>query len=300
MYVAGKIRSRALPVLSFAALAFLVSPVCSSWIPPQRRLTPVANPALPIHISGMGINCHFTELPVRDLKAIGVQWVRVDLGGGPMRYESVKRVVDHYKDFGILWLIGNEDHDGVAEARLVASLGVTDIEVLNEPEFTSVKPSQYASFFRRVRNAVGNRVRLYGPSINTWNRGKPYLDAVLDEGIPLDGITFHPYLVVTDRVEDMSGWVRQAKSFGLPVIASEIGFTTKDPYRASGAGGSSLAGLFIRTKRALDGIPWCWYDGPNPPEDNDGGLFDFVPGGGFRTNHNYRDIKAALDALKDR
>jgi hypothetical protein len=221
--------------------------------------------------------------------------VRIDLGGRGLRPAAVKHIIDHYRDFGILWLLQRDNHDPVEEARLVASLGVTDIEVLNEPDYIPMRPNAYAALFRRVRDAVGTRVRLYGAATGKWVDSKRYLEAVLDEGARPDVISFHAYLERSEKTEDMASWASEAKRYGLPVIVSEVGYPTTNRYRERFDGGSSYAGLFIRTKRALDSVPWCWYDGPNPADNGDAGMFDLRPGVGYVPNRNYYDTKAALD-----
>jgi len=51
----------------------------------------------------------------------------------------------------------------------------------------------------------------------------------------------------------------------------------------------SLGRLFVKTRDALHGTPWCWYDGPNPAGDYDCGLFDVKP------NKNYQDVLKAIE-----
>lgn len=294
MYVSERSwRGPALFLASLLLIGVLAVPVCGSST--RARATARAIEAPPTKIKGLGINCHMELLPTSDLKAIGVKWVRLDRGNWKLDRAQIKERLDHYRDFGVLWILGKDDP--VKEARMVADLGVADIEVLNEPKLNSVTVRDYAAIFAAVKDAVGNRTRLYGPSLSTWTAERFYLDSALREGIKPDVLSFHAYLQTSpSQIRD---WIDQAKTYGLPVVVTEAGYPNylgPTPYRARMT--DSIADLFMKTKDAMGDTPWCWYDGPNPPGDYGTGLFDWDGAAYRKPNANYDAILRALRASR--
>src|SRR5579862_1634924 len=141
----------------------------------QLTLSAPKNSLPPSRIAGIGINCHSESLPVDDLKAIGVSWVRIDVPGGPSTFGRIKPLVDHYRDFGQLWVLPQSAGDVGQAAKVLVAAGVTEIEVFNEPDLNGITPSSYVRSFRAVRQAVGASARLYGQSLCTWLDRKSYL-----------------------------------------------------------------------------------------------------------------------------
>lgn len=258
----------------------------------QRRLTAprLDLPASRIH--GIGLNCHGERLPLDKIKAIGIEWVRLDLSKG-LPLDQIRSLKEYYRDFGQLWIDHQETHDAVGSARLLIEAGVTDIEVYNEPEQDHIPPASYAKTFQAVRQAVAGRARLYGPSVGTWTAAKYYVNESIDAGMRPDALSFHGYL--PRSATELAEWVDDARKYGLPVVVSELGFPTylgALPYRVSMK--DSIGVLYRKTRDAMSGKPWCFYDGPNPEGDNDSGLFDWDGRAFTKPNHNYRDIVAAL------
>lgn len=278
--------------MALAALC-LITPVCGTSLFGQRSLTaPKLN--LPASkIVGVGLNVHSEMLPIDKIKAIGIQWVRIDLGKG-LTMSQVKALVSHYRDFGQLWTDHQQVADPVSSARMLLSAGITDIEVYNEPEQAHIAPAAYAKTFVDIRKAVDGRARLYGPSIGTWDQAKRYLHDCIDGGMKPDVLSFHGY--IQNDSTQLAAWAANAKSYGIPVVISEIGYPDylgAVPYRAKMH--KNMGELFVETKNALRDTPWCYYDGPNPTGDGNTGLFDWKDHVGFaQPNQNYNDIVAAL------
>jgi len=252
------------------------------------KLSPPKNSLPPSRIVGIGINCHAEMLPVADLKAIGVSWVRLDEPGSNNTYDRIKPLVDYYRDFGQLWVLPQTVSDPAQVAETMVAAGATEIEVFNEPAFGKIPASDYVKAFQSVRKAVGSAARLYGPALCTWETYRYYLDECARLGFQPDVLTFHGYHQQT--AEHLAEWVKEARSYGLPVVVSEVGFPNylgPMAYRVKMT--DSLGTLFVKTRDALKGTPWCWYDGPNPPGDYDCGLFDEG-----KPNENYRDVQAAI------
>jgi hypothetical protein len=292
MYVSEPTRRGPILVgLCLFLFTVFVVPVCGSG----PRYAPPRSQAPATKIRGVGLNVHLEKLPIADVKALGVKWVRADLGDGPYDKRAMRSTAEHYLNngLGVLWILKNGNHSPADEARELVNIGVVDIEVLNEPKLAGISPSQYARIFREVRDAVGTRARLYGPCLSTWSAEKYYLDACFQAGVRPDVLTFHGYL--QNSPAQLTQWVEEAKRYGLPVVVSELGFPAylgDYPYRARMS--ASLGDLFVRSKRAMGDTPWCWYDGPNPKENQGTGLFDW-DGTGFRKpNAGYRDVINAL------
>lgn len=283
---------KGIAILALAALC-LITPVCGTSLFGQRQLVaPKLN--LPASkIVGIGLNVHSEQLPVDKIKAIGIQWVRIDLGKG-LTMSQVKALVAHYRDFGQLWTDHQQVADPVSSARMLLEAGVTDIEVYNEPEQAHITPVAYAKMFQDIRKAVDGRARLYGPSIGTWDQAKHYLNDCIDGGMKPDVLSFHGY-IQNDAIQ-LAAWAADAKKYGIPVAISEIGYPDylgTVPYRAKMH--KNMGQLFVETKNALAGTPWCYYDGPNPTGDGNTGLFDWKAHEGFtQPNQNYNDIVSAL------
>ena len=288
--------ARRAPDRSFWLLLLVVSLLLALGVScnAQMKLTPVVSSSVPTKIKGIGLNGHMEEMPVADLKRIGIQWLRLDLGGRPMNADKINHIVQHYKDFGILWIISTENHDPVEEAKLVVKAGVRDLEIMNEPDYQFIDPKVYAQLFKKIRAAVGNDVRLYGMASGKWVWSQPFIKASLAQKLPIDVLTFHAYLDNNERMPAMTTWVNEAKQYGLPVVVSEVGFPTMRNYRAIYGEGASYGDLFVKTKKALAGVPWAWYDGPNPPDNFDAGMFDHTPERGWYPNKNYIDVCRAL------
>ncbi len=267
-------RSRSFLVLSLAVALGLVAPVCGKMTARQRKLSPPKVQAPASKIVGFGLNCHAERLPLDKLRALGVKWVRLDTGG--LKLDDLPGLVDYYKDFGQMWTDHQMTHNPVGFARKLVDCGVSDIEVYNEPEQNGISPSEYAREFRAVRNAVGTRARLYGPAVGNWPGNKGYLNACLDAGMLPDVISFHGY--DESRPEDFNDWVSDARRYGVPVVITELAFPDYNgpaPYRIRM--NDSLESLVVRTHSAVSATAWCFYDGPNPDNNNDNGIFDYNP-----------------------
>ncbi|HVT11387.1 MAG TPA: glycosyl hydrolase [Fimbriimonadaceae bacterium] len=282
---------KGIALLALLALC-LVTPVCGTSLFGQRRLSAPKLSLPESKIVGIGLNVHSERMPIDKLKAIGIKWVRIDLGRG-MPPSAVRGLVSHYRDFGQLWTDHQEGPDPIAAAKELLDAGVTEIEVYNEPEQAHISPTDYARTFQQIRAVVNGRARLYGPSIGTWDQAKRYLNDCIDAGMRPDVLTFHGYL--QNNSAQLSTWAADAKGYGLPVVVSEIGYPIRlgaVPYRDKMH--KSMGPLFIETRDALRDTPWCLYDGPNPAGDNDTGLFDWDGHGFNKPNRNYDDIVAAL------
>lgn len=241
----------------------------------------------------MGLNCHGERLPVEDIRALGFSWVRLDLPGNQYTLERLRSLVAYYRDFGQLWILPQTAPDPQETARVMADAGITEIEVFNEPDLNRISAPTYASVFKAIQAAVVGKVRLYGPSLCTWSSRRSYLDACLDRGVKPDVLTFHGYHQQTPQ--RLAQWVGEAKSYGLPVVVSELGYPYylgDMAYRARMR--DTLGDLFVKTRNALKGTPWCWYDGPNPSIRENSGIFQFDPKRGYSANGNFREIRDAL------
>ncbi len=258
---------------------------------PQRLVAP-PNSLPASRIVGTGLNCHGERLPISDLKAIGITWVRLDLPGSEYTSAKLKGLVAYYHDFGQLWILPKSVADTRRTAKLMVQAGITEIEVFNEPELDRIPASSYVDSFRAVRDEVGASARLYGPCICTWLQ-RSYLEDCVQHGLVPDAITFHGYHQQTP--ERLASWVGEAKSYGLPVVVSELGFPNylgSMAYRVRMR--DSIGALFVKTRDAMKDTPWCWYDGPNPVGDYDCGLFDGGSDTGYHPNKNYRDVRSAI------
>lgn len=245
----------------------LVAPVCGI-ISQQRHLAPIKSSARPTRIVGIGLNCHSEKLPVDKLRALGIRWVRLDTGRG-LTSAQIRDLVSYYRDFGQLWIDHQLTGDPVKTARMLVDAGVQDIEVLNEPEQNDVTAQQYAQKFKAIRTAVGTRARLYGPVIGVWTTSKSYVDAAIDAGMSPDVLSIHGY---GERApEDFKPWIDAVKRYGIPVVVTELAFD--GPSTTS----MSLEDFIVRTNAAMGTTPWCYYDGPNPNDNRDQGIFDFNP-----------------------
>jgi len=274
--------------MAFAIVAGALAVIGAIGLHQHPKLTPRKASLPASRIVGIGINCHAEMLPVDDLKAIGISWVRLDEPGPDNTYDRIKPLVDHYREFGQLWCIPQTARDPAAVARTMLAAGITEIEVFNEPDFGGIPAKDYVKAFQSVRKAVGNSARLYGPELCTWETYRYYLDDCARLGFQPDVLTFHGYHQGT--APHLAQWVNEAKSYGLPVVVSEVGFPNylgPMAYRIKMT--ESLGTLFVKTRDALKGTPWCWYDGPNPPGDYDCGLFD-----DGKPNRNYREVQAAI------
>jgi hypothetical protein len=242
----------------------------------------------------MGLNCHSEKLPLDKMRALGIRWVRIDLQAY-LTPDMIRDLVSYYHDFGQLWIDHQLAGDVVANARILVSCGVTDIEVINEPEQNGYTPERYGRIFAEVQRAVGTTARLYGPAVGNWPGNKRYIDQAIAAGMRPDVLSFHGY--DEEKPEDFAWWTSEAKSLGVPVVISELAFPDYNgptPYRLKMK--DSLGSLFLRTKKTLKDVAWCWYDGPNPEHNNNSGLFDQDP----RTkqfsvpNGNYSALLSAL------
>ena len=283
----------------FAAAAIFVS-LCGMVLITQRpHLSPIKTDLAPSKIVGIGLNCHGEKLPLPEVRAIGVTWVRLDLPGNLCTPDRIQDLVNYYRDFGQLWILPHTSTDRIATAKVLMGAGITEIEVFNEPELAKISPADYADTFKAIRAVIGTRARLYGPTISTWTWQRDYLDACLRAGVHPDVLSFHGYHQQTPQ--RLASWVSEAKSYGIPVVISELGFPTylgAMAYRTKMS--DSLGTLFVKTRDAMKGVAaWCWYDGPNPAGDNDSGLFTWTERSGYYPNHNYRDVVAAIAAGKE-
>ncbi|MFI5386135.1 MAG: glycosyl hydrolase [Fimbriimonadales bacterium] len=281
---------RQLLILS-GALA-LVATICGMVLARQHpRLTPQPTSLPTSRIAGIGLNCHAERLPIADIKSIGISWVRLDLQGNQYTPDKLKGLVGYYRDFGQLWILPQTARDRIETAKTMIAAGITEIEVFNEPDRTNITPESYAGIFQKIRAAVAGRARLYGPDVGT--QSTDYLDGCIRHGAQFDVIAIHGYN--QKSFPSLTNWTAGIKDYGVPVAVTELGFPTylgKMPYRVKMR--DSLGTLFLKTKNALEDTPWCWYDGPNPADDNDSGMFDWVPNRGYVPNRNYRSIRAAL------
>ncbi len=248
-------------LLCLAASAAMRSP---SQLPPSR-------------VDGIGLNVHAELLPVDRLKQIGIKWIRMDLDEKHWTDEWGHRLLTHYKDFGILFLVAQDWERMATQAKKLVDWGVTDIEVMNEPIFWKprISPEEYAAKFASIRQAVGGRARLYGPAQGVHDPDeKRFWEASLRAGLMPDVVTIHWYAGVAP--ERAKAYLDDAGEYGFPVIISETGFPQVldgRPFRLKIGG--SVGSMFLRMKRALVGETWCFYDGPNDTDPaRDSGLFD--------------------------
>lgn len=244
----------------------------------------------------MGVNAHLARMPVDQLRAIGVKWVRLDCAPKDMTAERLAPIIAHYKGFGRLWIIPNEAPDPVAIAELLISLGETDLEVFNEPEgpwsWSSgrpMEPETYGKIFAAIASAVHGRARLYGPVTGTWN--EDYTRRAMKAGMRTHAIDFHGYWIPPEQLG--AAMDRARKISGVRALVSEDGyppFLGPAPYRPAGV---TAGAMILRLRNALNGRSWCWYDGP---ATYDGGLFEWTgPDWTWFTKPTatYREVAAA-------
>lgn len=266
----------------------------------RTRLEAVNRAAMISRVHGLGVNCHSQMLPVAKLKSIGVQWVRIDIEPGFETPELIQKLVKHYEDFGQLWILKQHctDLDGFADELL--RLGVSDLEFYNEPNLAGISPEEYVQSFRRMKVRLHGRARLYGPCISKWFDFNRYVDECFRLGMDPDVLSIHGYSGDPDRNLNAA---LDAEKFGYPVVVSELGYPVDlggKPYRSIIAGRNSVADLFLRTKKLLEGRTWCWYDGPNPPEVEGMGLFDFDGRNFTIPTQSFLIIKSEIDREHNR
>jgi hypothetical protein len=296
MYIPpGPPKARTAVALASIVALTLLSPICGLASGRQMpTITPRRLSLAPSKILGMGLNCHSEKLPLDRMRALGIRWVRLDLQNY-MTPTIIRDLVSYYRDYGQLWIDHHLAGDVVRNAQILVSCGVTDIEVINEPEQNGFPPELYAARFKAVQRAVGTSARLYGPAVGDWPRNKGYIQRAIAAGARPDVLSFHGY--DEEKPEDFAAWVNEAKRLGVPVVISELAFPDYNgatPYRLRMH--DTLGSLFLRTRKALQDTAWCWYDGPNPVNDNNSGLFDQDP----RTklfsipNQNYSALLSAV------
>src|SRR5947209_14325174 len=99
MYMSTRRRFRPW-IASLTGLVALLS-TCGMILAKQHpHLTPIKNSLPPSKIVGIGLNCHGEKLPLAQVKAIGVKWVRLDLAGNLCTAEMIRPLVEYYRDFG--------------------------------------------------------------------------------------------------------------------------------------------------------------------------------------------------------
>ena len=238
-------------------------------------------------VRGVGLNVHAQKLPIARLKAIGIEWVRIDLQRKDWNRDRAQQLFKHYKnDFGILWIVYQDFPDPAAHALELMRMGVRDIEIFNEPKMAGIHPRDYARKFKDVQQAVKGRARLYGPSLSTWTNERYYLNEAKAHGMKDFIPAVHFYWEGTPE-ETARKWRAQAPD----AVCTEITFP--DDYRRQ-LGIKSIGEAFLRSKKAFQGLTWCWYRGPNP-DKVDTGLFDWDGAEFTRPNATYWEIHRALN-----
>lgn len=251
-----------------------------------------------IPLAGPGINTHGQCLPIDALRAIGINWVRIDLPPAQVKPDLVKKIKAWYKDFPQLWIVSQSSPNAPSEALLYLDCGITDLECGNEPaeaKFSADNKAwsaeRYGKWFKTIRTAVGTRMRLYGPATGTWDPG--FISGAIAAGMQADCITWHGYW---RTVEQMASTFAECQSrFGLPSVCSEEGtssiFPSTYPVRIP------CASLYVQLKTKLGNLPWCYYDGCNGNEDKTVGLFDTADHAATwtRPTQTYRDILRLLN-----
>jgi hypothetical protein len=216
-----------------------------------------------IPFTGPGVNTHAMLLPVDKLRDIGIRWIRADLPVREFDEHRLKELLNHYRGMPVLWMLTQLSPTSVDDAKKLVDWGFTDIECGNEPDLDLFNPGrrawtpeQYAHWFTSIRQAVGNRARLYGPVTCTWTPA--YIQQAFDAGMRPDGMAFHGYSV--HNLADIADYAQSRWS--LPTIVTEVG-----PHPNSG----DVATAFMDLKNQMGERPWCWYDGPKTDWR---GLFD--------------------------
>jgi hypothetical protein len=200
---------------------------------------------------GTGVNTHGELLPVDALRSIGVRWVRADLN--PATPARVLAVMKHYP-WPVYWTLSQQEKDIIQAGNILVDAGATDIGLFNEPDGANtynpipgvpIATSIYRDDFQRLRQALGDRARLYAPC--TVRYAPLYTTACIRGAMP-DGIDFHGY-----GSKDLAAdWHAANNAFKLPVIVGED----------SGPEGGDAAAWFLMREKQMGLLPWCYYDGP--------------------------------------
>lgn len=246
-----------------------------------------------IRFQGIGLNTHAQLLPLKPIDAIGIKWVRADEGSNAT--SLVAQVIKHYGTRPVLWLLGQTAQDWIADAKRIVAGGCHDIQVGIEPDapwFKQLSPAEYSQFFLSIRKAVGQSVRLYGPSTSRWN--PKYIQACIDLGCDFDGILSHLYWT---RVEDMGAiYLECWRKWNLPFVCGEVGFVAATEGATYPDQWTPAEG-FKALKSVLGWLPCAYYDGPNDNKDKTVGLFDKAPDGSWSVpSATYKAIVAPVPA----
>lgn len=238
---------------------------------------------------GPGLNVHGELLPVGDLKAIGIKWVRGEFEDSHFTKEYVAKWRAHYKDFKQLVIL-MQWKQGPAEARQLAAWGVTDLEVGNEPELAqwtgeAWSPERYGKWFTSVRKNVDRRVRMYGPATGKWI--PDYTRRALAAGMKPTAISFHGYWNTIDQLRVIL--LDCKRRYGFTGLVTEVGF---DPdwiatFRGQYPKVKAPADSYIEMRSKLGPLAACYYDGPN-------GLFKWGGDGWNLRTATYEEIRAKV------
>jgi hypothetical protein len=263
-------------------------------------LVVMATFAVALPFAGPGVNTHGQLLPIDKLKAIGVRWVRGDVPAEQNTQETVRAFVRHYRAVGmpILWILPQTATDPAAMASDFYHWGVTDVEVSNEPEQGIFNPlqkiwtgTQYGRWFAGISNAIGRKLRLYGPAVGSWD--PVFIRDAIRSGMDAQGVTFHGYWRSPEQIE---ATMYECKGrFGLPAICTEVGFPANLGPTAYPFGGNSVAS-FLSMRKVMGSLPWVYYDGPNANEDKSVGLFEWTGSDWSKTTATYDAILKAIRA----
>ena len=216
-------------------------------------------------VKGVGINVHSVKLPVDKLKAIDIAWVRIDLPENEWTDGKAKELREHYKDFGQLWIASHTWPNLERKARYLKSLGLSDLELFNEPKLLGITTKQYFEAFKSLKKVFKGRI--YAPSLSTWTNEKFYLEELIKMGMRGFIKAVHFYWEGTPE-ETAEVWKRECPD----AVCTEICWLESHNYR-NRLGISSNAEAFLRAKKAFEGMTWCWYRAPDEGGEHDTGLF---------------------------